>query len=756
MPRRIVASSPSTRLYQLIDDTWHLFPVKPSNGTISPGVWGGPNGTLWAHNYLTDASRRFLFYDGEAWTEYEHPSMGRPHCIHGSDNGSYVYAATGYTGTVGIQRFNAGVWTIATTSWSPNTIWCNSTGQHVIAGPYSWVNEILYSSDYGVTWNNVWSQCQTDIGTSPGTIGSVWGINNGSECTLYVSTSTSNTSGYVLGYDTSVGTWEIIASSSSYNLGTYGLWGESADNLFVLGTDQRIDNNGNWFIAKIVGSDVVTKQACVADAVCWNAYVSFGRNLIGIGNTIVAVFAAKWDAYQKHVYTSTDGGETWVRTQPDIINHFFAGLTTWDPSAPALPAGKRYLGVNDGGYNKVYYLDDADEWVKFPIDHWTGITGGVWGVPDGKIWICSTTYPARFNGVDAWEEIYSAGLTTEAHRAIQGSDDGSYVYFCAIGGDVIRYHDGAWSETTAGGYSQSIWCNSTGQYVMTDTWYFSDDYGQTWTHMRADCEAQLGYGIGGDTTAVWGFSAGSEAVIILSTDLSHYDGSIIAYDTATGVWTRPVVDPGYDSAEGEMLWGQTIDDFVLLVNNGSTSAFAKRDGSTWVRNFTLANPHGTTTSNSGRTMIGITDDDTIIAVGGYYNGDWGTFPGGWASRTWKSTDNGESWVKLATEIELLKTVSFWQTGTPPYLQNQDPAPAEIGALPTDPIAFDLVDDDDNLNASSVVIKVNTVTVWTGDAQQPGYTVTKTPVANGFHYEIYSDTGWDPGTVTVEVYAEDLA
>lgn len=93
---------------------------------------------------------------------------------------------------------------------------------------------------------------------------------------------------------------------------------------------------------------------------------------------------------------------------------------------------------------------------------------------------------------------------------------------------------------------------------------------------------------------------------------------------------------------------------------------------------------------------------------------------------------------------------------PPRLQNQDPAPAAANVLPTSTIAFDLVDDNGDLNASSVVIKVNTVTVWTGDAQQSGYTVTKTPVANGFRYEISSDAGWDPGTVTVEVYAEDLA
>lgn len=93
---------------------------------------------------------------------------------------------------------------------------------------------------------------------------------------------------------------------------------------------------------------------------------------------------------------------------------------------------------------------------------------------------------------------------------------------------------------------------------------------------------------------------------------------------------------------------------------------------------------------------------------------------------------------------------------PPYLANLSPYAGEVGVLPDGSIQLDILDDGTGVNDASVVIKVNSVTAWTGDAQQAGFTVVKSVVALGFRYVITPDSFLPSGTTTVEVYAEDLA
>ena len=73
------------------------------------------------------------------------------------------------------------------------------------------------------------------------------------------------------------------------------------------------------------------------------------------------------------------------------------------------------------------------------------------------------------------------------------------------------------------------------------------------------------------------------------------------------------------------------------------------------------------------------------------------------------------------------------------------------------IILELWDTDTGVDLSSVVIKVNSVTAWTGDAQQTGFTVTKTPMTGGgVRYEIDPDSDLNDNSVQVlDVYAEDL-
>jgi hypothetical protein len=62
-----------------------------------------------------------------------------------------------------------------------------------------------------------------------------------------------------------------------------------------------------------------------------------------------------------------------------------------------------------------------------------------------------------------------------------------------------------------------------------------------------------------------------------------------------------------------------------------------------------------------------------------------------------------------------------------------------------------------VKVSSVVIKVNGVVAWTGDAQQTGFAVTKTVLkGGGLRYDVNPNTNFKPNEVVgVEVYVEDL-
>jgi hypothetical protein len=93
----------------------------------------------------------------------------------------------------------------------------------------------------------------------------------------------------------------------------------------------------------------------------------------------------------------------------------------------------------------------------------------------------------------------------------------------------------------------------------------------------------------------------------------------------------------------------------------------------------------------------------------------------------------------------------------PYLANLDPYDGQCQVYTDDTIILQILDADGNLDDSSVILTVSGTIAWTGDAQQPGFTVTKTPVANGNEYEITPDTRFTPSTdIDVRVQAADLA
>lgn len=73
------------------------------------------------------------------------------------------------------------------------------------------------------------------------------------------------------------------------------------------------------------------------------------------------------------------------------------------------------------------------------------------------------------------------------------------------------------------------------------------------------------------------------------------------------------------------------------------------------------------------------------------------------------------------------------------------------------IIIDITEPLYGINESTVVISVEGTPAWSGDAQQPGFVVTKTPITDGFRYEINPDTDFvGSQIVDVSVTAQDNA
>jgi hypothetical protein len=72
------------------------------------------------------------------------------------------------------------------------------------------------------------------------------------------------------------------------------------------------------------------------------------------------------------------------------------------------------------------------------------------------------------------------------------------------------------------------------------------------------------------------------------------------------------------------------------------------------------------------------------------------------------------------------------------------------------ILLEIWDTDTGVDASTVVIKVDGLTAWTGDLQQSGFVVTKTVFTGGIRYLINPDVDFKPTVaIEVEVAADDL-
>jgi len=92
---------------------------------------------------------------------------------------------------------------------------------------------------------------------------------------------------------------------------------------------------------------------------------------------------------------------------------------------------------------------------------------------------------------------------------------------------------------------------------------------------------------------------------------------------------------------------------------------------------------------------------------------------------------------------------------PPVLEGQNPSPGQTDINPATNIVLEIIDLGSGVDQSSVVLTVDGYVAWIGDTQQPGFTVTKDTIIDGYRYTINPDNNFpDFKWIVVDVYAED--
>jgi hypothetical protein len=90
----------------------------------------------------------------------------------------------------------------------------------------------------------------------------------------------------------------------------------------------------------------------------------------------------------------------------------------------------------------------------------------------------------------------------------------------------------------------------------------------------------------------------------------------------------------------------------------------------------------------------------------------------------------------------------------PEVSNKVPDSGDI-VHPVYRVSFDITDED-GINEDSIVVRINDNVAWQNNLQQPGFTVEKTVIDDGFHFDIDSNEQYPyESVIPVRVQASDL-
>jgi len=424
------------------------------------------------------------------------------------------------------------------------------------------------------------------------------------------------------------------------------------------------------------------------------------------------------------------------------------------------------------------------------------------GTPDGKIIVCSRGGPKHYVDGSWTQRNYGDAPGDLLPECLHSYDHGYDAVYGAWPRSLIMGQaypvkwNGAWGQIPYPAPddrgAKKVWMASAtevwacgGDGVDSALWHTTNhtEFGESWTNlfaqMNSDCGISATY-----AENVWGFAA-NDVYIIVSTFgaggeyLIHWNGSVFSISATLlgetnrlwqGLWgwdnTHLFLTGGVYGGPNEIyMWdGATLnlvhtittwdpsdwyayrigglpDGSYLLCQGAMGSAIESVDGGVTWQAPDASYPSvfvfggGWTYRHGGMSFIGALPPPPPIPLCTYGGGQYGV----------PEPPYGQCLEAETPDVD------------PPYLQNQSPAPSQTGVLLNANVVLEIVDDDSGVNASTVEITVAGVVAWSGDAQQAGFSVTKSTVSGGFRYVIDPDVLFSSfQLVEVGVYAEDVA
>ncbi len=394
-----------------------------------------------------------------------------------------------------------------------------------------------------------------------------------------------------------------------------------------------------------------------------------------------------------------------TRADPDTLS----AISNNRLSIQGFPTGEVVIGTakHDSWLGALHYDPDADSWsAKNTVVDMTRVYGNAYlagrihGIGQGV----SNIYYMRWNGT-GYDTAIIPGSTSSGGLNLHASDDGQHIW--VVGGAGQLWH--------------------------------SSDGGSSWINRHAAALA-----VHGDATQA------KDVVVVSATEV------YVAFETASSPavrfskWNGSAWSVGApnltEDAGNKCLLKDTADKvwFFGSVDFVGDSNIRRLDGGSWTTIHTF-------TGSRVTTGVAALPNNTLMATSNIT-------PNILASNC---PADGFGWLDAVAYGNNIPTAQEWQDvapwdiATPPYLDNEDPAPGATWVDVDTTVDFHILDDEDDIDPSTIVITINDVVAYENQAGQNGFIVTRGDVTNGYSFVIRPPQPFlYNSTVVVEVYAED--
>lgn len=802
----VAIKNPAVAIAHFDGQDWTLFYQSPSSAGTAVEVWTNANASviIVASSSSTPSSVKADVYTGGSWAVHTLPGKTCNSCW-GIDGNALFVAGVDNSDNGAVWKWDGAIWTSSFSDSyevldvhgiSSGEMWAVQGGssgraRHSVDGGFSWTPYTVKSGANGqVAW--VFSATDAVLGFSgpgttfyrwdgytfnpmPGASGlspiGIWGV---SPTEIYALSGTSvykwNGTTWALSFTVPSGLrdyfrlaaatgkdirtpWEntsgggLQAKNTRYNgITTYdedigpfsctlprGIWASDADvlppaliNNSPPPYSSGADHNG-VFLVDVIDYDSGVNAASVViflnDLLAWQA----GAPQPGFSGTATAVPGgyhydlAPWTPYDfdetiEVEITAEDNDEN-----ESITSYYY--IT--DTRVPIYVVGEDPNGNATDGFSYIRRFDGTT-WTSFRPSFKGGILRGVWGYNRDNVWVCGDVPPgetagtlAKWNG-SVWTKIVLP-TSSDDLQAIWGTT-ASDVWVCGFGNELWHWNGSAWSD-------------KSGDLPISKDWY------GLWSSAADDV-----FLVGADGTIVhYNGTSWTQQASGTSAYLRTVHG--VAPDNVLAAGDGPVCRRYNGSSWQDAATGLGANPRAVWMSGASAAWAACAQGTVYRWNGTLWTISKSVVSGSDTWGIYYRNDNAVWAVG--YSGTPQAQIFFWNGSTWALQDDdtagGGNYAIFGLNPDF----------EAPVLANQNPAPLDTDVDVDTNIYLELTDVGTGINALSVVLTVNGDTAWTGDAAQPGFAVTKTPIANGYSYSINPTARLSEGvTNTIDVYAED--